>query len=451
MFSKIYNEARKAAEKNIEIYNKENEELKQYQANTSKEEQIRNSAEGAKWNIVEGMPKEDKVESLELFDIIQRLNFEVFEYGKRIDEVRYDEYEPIVEYYSVKYKNYKFIVNHLEDVDITEGIFSVYEIENINSGEKIKYYLDLGCRNTGEAKLEYFLMLLDSDSEENFLEKKYSFVKQIPELLIKNGYTEVEDNVKYKTDSIKGNIKINNSVYVIPYLAWMNEIRLVVTNAKKWDVNSSNDYSTIGYYVEYKSENDINVLINNIKALEKHVAGEYGFFENGRYYNNQDLDKIININKKDKDGNYLDCFNHYHVRIEETRPWDCRGYGAPYINVYKGLEIARHFEISFNDAAQWSIGNIINTSDIIVKYDKRIDKNNCILMIRNYQYTDEDEYWMGYDDEDELEKIDSFNNKISEDFLIDEVEFKGTFTEVLSILRTYLNNLCEIFNIEKVF
>lgn len=450
MFEKIYESAKKAVEENLEAFNKEQEDEKEYIENTSAEERVRDGVEDSKWFVIEGMPDIKKIISDELYDIVNQLKFEVLEYGKRVDEVRYDEYDPVIEYYSVRYKNYKFIINHLSDVDIDEGIFAVYEIENINTTEKIKYYLDLGCRNTGEAKLEYFLLLLDSENEEDFLNKKYASYRKISELLKEKGYTEAVDLVEYKSDRMSGHIKVDDDIYVIPYFGWGNEIRVIVTNSKSWDVNSSNSYGKCGYYVEYKNEDDINVLIDNIEALRKHINGQYGYFENDKYYNNDDIEDFLSVEKTDENGNYRECFNHYHIRIDRADDWDGRGYGNPYINVYTGLEIAKHFKVTFNDAAQWSIGDIINHSDIIVKYDKRIDKNNCILMIRNYQYTEEDDYWMGYDEE-EVETIDQFGNDIDEMFLVDEIEFKGSFCDIMDKLKIYLNNMCKIFNIEEVF
>ena len=455
MFEKIYSSAKGSATLNKETKAKKDLEVKAYEETATKEERIRNEVEKSDWKIIEGTPDYSEVVSDELLDIIKRQGFNIKEYARRMSEIDYTEYNPTLEYYSLTYNNYKFIVKNFSDPDIEEGIFAIYEVEHVKTGEIITYYLDIGCRNTTKLKLENFMMLLSCESEEEFLDKKYVIYKKLPELLKNKGYN-VEDNVTYFTDNIKGYLKIDNKLFIVPYIAWMNETRLVVTNYNQWSVNSSNSAQSIGYYVPYSGDDDIDILVDNIEAFKKHISGKYGYFENGKYYNNKDIEKIINISHRDKNGSYLECFNHYHIKIDTVRPWDSRGYGNPYINVYEGLEMAVHFNVIFNDAAQWSIGDMINLSDIVVKYDKKIDPDNCILLIRNYEYNRYDEdsfiYYQDPDDEDyEPEKIDSLHTTYNKENLIDEVEVRGTFSEVSTRLKEYLNGMCKIFDIDLTF
>ena len=105
----IYNKAKEAASLNaIEV-----ETLKQREKelNLSPEEKIRMEAgEKAKWKIYDHIPEEKKVISAELLNIVKELKFNVLEYAKRTNLDLYHEYEPVQEYYSVEYNQYKFII-----------------------------------------------------------------------------------------------------------------------------------------------------------------------------------------------------------------------------------------------------------------------------------------------------------------------------------------------------
>lgn len=452
MFDKIFENAIKNQETNLDTNKKEIEQEEKHTNETTPEERLRESENSnARWEIINNLPNKNDVYSEELFDLIVKYGFNVVEYGRRIDKINYyEEYDPTEEYYSILTDKYKFIIKHFADVDIEEGISGIYNITNINTGEIINYYLDFTCRNTCEIKRDNFLILLTCDSLDEYYDKIYSQYKAIPQLLEEKGINVIETKMEFTPDAIKGYIALENKLFVIPYRSWTDDIRVVVSNKAKWDVNSSNSSSQIGYYVSFKSIEDIDVLIDNINALKKHVDGEYGFLEDGKYYRNKDVEKIFKFKRTDEHGKYYDDFNHYHIRIEQVREWDGRGYGSPYINVYNGLEMATHFKLTFNDAAQWSIGDIINHSDIIVKYDKKIDPDKCILMIKNYEYTHQDDYWMGYsdyDDDYEMETIDDYDKSYDPKFLVDEIVIHDTFTNIEKVLNDYIYGLAKIFNV----
>lgn len=448
----IYNKAKEAATSNaIEV-----ETLKQREKelNLSPEEKIRMEAgEKAKWKIYDHIPEEKKVISAELLNIVKELKFNVLEYAKRTNLDLYHEYEPVQEYYSVEYNQYKFIIVNLHDYDIPEGIFAVYKVINTRDNSETRFFVDLGCRNTCEIKRENFMLLVNSDDEQEYLSKKYSNYIAIPDLLEQHGYTILDNRLEFGSDDINGHIKVFENVYVIPYVAGMNEIRVVVSNVKRWDVNSSNRGDNIGYYIEYNSTSDIKNIIDGIEAMKKHVNKEIGYLENGIYYTNKDIENIINItSKKDAKGNMPDAVNHYRVKINKVKQWDGRGYGQHrYISVLDGLELAVHFSFVINDSAQWSEGDIINYSDIVLKYDKKLDEDNCILTINNYQYSHDEEIIIPSDEEYVFEEIDLLFNNLNQRYLIDSIELKGSFTYLRNELIKYMNNMCKINNIDYQF
>lgn len=449
MFDKIMENARKGYEENLETQKAELKKESEVMDNYSVTQRIRMEAEDKNWIVLNQIPDESVVYSENLLNIVRENEYKVIEYGKRLDsESFYDEYCAVSEYYLVEKNNYRFIIKHLEDVDIDEGIFAVYEVVNILSDEKIEFYVDLGCRNTGEELFEDFKLLISCDSKEDYMNKKYKKYYDIETKLVENGFKILSKNYNFSTRNSHAFLQVHEKAYVVIYKAWMDELKVVVTNNKTWDVNSSNNLNNIGYYVDY-DENNFDVLVETIKAFVKHITGEFGFFEDGIYYNNAHLRKFYEYiySKKDDEGHTPEIFNHYHVQFKKVDGWDCRGYNSPhYINVYNGLEIADHRKLILNDAAQWSVGNIVNVSDIIFKYDKNIDTDNCILMIRNYQYdkTEDDFYWT-----DDKECIDEFFvEEDAEKYLVGSIEFRGAFFEVLRQLYAYIIEICKKFNID---
>lgn len=451
MFDKIYSKAQEANSLNTKQYQNQKQNDVVNAELITPEVKIRQEVPSTKWTVIPSMPDKEIVCSEELYDIIQKLGFNIIEYGKRETPVDYDEYDPTLEYYSAISGNYKFIVKNFSDCDIDEGIFAVYNVSNMKTGIVTDYYLDLGCRNTCEVKLDNFMTLLTCDTIEEYYDKIYSEYTILEKLLSEHGYPVAENNLVFAPDRITGNYKLKDNLYVIPYRSWTDDIRVVVSNGPRWDVNSSNSYDKLAYYVSYKDRKDIDVLIENIKAFETHLSGKYGFFENDVYYKNSDVEKLFNFKTEDKNGDMLEIFNHYHVKVKSTRAWDARGYngGNSYLNVYNGLEMAVHKHLIFNDAAQWSIGDIIDDSDIVVKYDKKLDKDNCILIIKNYQYKSDDDCYIEYDEDDyPLEKIDTPDETLKPEFLMDEVEIHAPFSEISKTLSEYIQKMAEIHNVK---
>lgn len=452
MFSKIYEKAISASKFNKENIEKRNVELAEYDASTSEEEKIRDYAEEAKWIVFEKEPTKDDVWSEELLNIIHNNNFNILEYAKRVDEINYyEDCGSIMEYYTLSNDKYKFIAKYRLDVDIDEGILSVNEVENLKTGEVIEFYLDLGCRNTGKAKFNDFLLLISCDSQDEYVTKKFAPYLKLPEMLEKYGYKILDNTVTYSTERLKGFIRLDEKMYIVPYTAWHDEVKVVVTNNPKWDVNDSNDYGRIGYYVEYSLDN-FDVLVENIEAFKRHISGKYGYLEKDVYFKNNDIDTYFGkFTGKDKNGNYRKAYNNRIVEFEKINGWDGRGYGnRPYINLYKGLEMARHYQVTINPNCGYGYDFcdlLSNLSDIVIKYDTSIDKKNCILLINNYQYKIEDGIHV-YDEDEDYDYIDKPSKLLDQKFLVDTIEFHGSFTECISMLDDYLMKMFEIFEID---
>lgn len=380
--------------------------------------------------------------SKELLSLIKKYNFNIDTYKKE-EEPDYEDFCPTLETYYCNYNGWSFTIRNFEDCDIEEGIFSLSDLKNIKTNEEINFYCDLGCRNTGKDKLNNFLGLIKYNTQEEYIKDKYKEELKIPKLLENKGYIFENHNFGFTLQEPIGYLKLDKEVYLKFYRALFDNLKLVITNDKKWNVNSSNDdFSSIGYYFNYTNENDIEELCKCIDCFKDHMKGKIGYYEDETYYDNKYLTSYYNNLMLSIKNKCYDNYNHYRVEIKEKEiEWDGRGYntGAKIINKYKGLELYNTVDITFNDSAQWSHGDKKNKSVITFIYDKSIDKDNCILTIDNYIYSEDSE--IEYCDE-ELEEyvLKESNNRL---------EFKGEFTELFGILEQYIDTMCKIHNIDK--
>jgi len=378
--------------------------------------------------------------SSKLLNKIKECGFIIESYEKftNFDE---EDYESTLEVYYCSLNNWEFKVNNSSDVDIDQGIWALREIQNKLSGEKIDFYCDLGCQNTSQARLEEALDLFKYDSLEDYMSIKYKKYIILPELLRENGFEVEERDYTFTLNRPKGYLKLGKNLFIKVYSAWMDNFHLVVTNDKGWDVNSGTHSGDVkkAYYFNYNGADDINELVKCINAFKEEQEGKIGYFENGKYYNTYDVQKIFN-NLRDKEDYYKESWNERHIQIEYKDYWDGRGYNqdAKIVNKYKGLEIYLETELTFNDAAQWSEGELVNKSLIVFEYDKT-KNNNCRLEIINYIYSQYEEY-QDYDDNKE-------EWTIKLDKIQDKIELYGTFLELTKRLKEYIDTMIKIHNI----
>lgn len=436
-FEKIFSESIKAREEN-----KKQHEI--YLLNKKKEEEEKENKiiQYRKNNIVKLDYNTDCI-SKELLKLIKKFDFKIESYNQdgRLDYS--DEYyycDSINETYYCNKNNWNFTINNLADVDIEEGIYSISELKNIITNETIDFYCDLGCRNTGEDRREEFIELLNYNSLDDYVKVKFKEYIELPNLLKEKGYNVKEEDYSFGLNDTKGCLYVGDNTYIRLYRAWGDEIRMVVTNDKKWDVNSSNNglYGTgkKAYWFDYKTKNDLDELIKCIECFKEDKSGKIGYFENNNYYKNGDIidyfDSIMNLIKKNKET--YDIYNHSLLEIEHTKPWD-RGYNddPKNINKYLGIEIWTSTEITFNDSS-WGEGNIKNKSIIEVEYNTKENKDKCKLTIVNYIYEDDDDIYE-YDDEKEESYYKNENSKI---------EIYGTFLEIYEYIKEYMNTMIKI-------
>jgi hypothetical protein len=431
----ILKQAKKTNEINKIIHSQRLEQEKLDKETKEKE------VESKRENKVTTINYETDCYSEELLGLIKQYKFEIESYEKFTD-IDYDDYCPTLEIYYCNFNNWNFEIKNFSDVDIEEGIFAIGKVKHVVTGEELEFYCDLGCRNTGKEKLNHFLDFITYNSLQDYVNEKYEKYVLLPKLLKEQGYNIEEVNYSFKLNEPQGYLKLADKLFVKVYRAWMDDFKLVVTNDYKWDVNSANDsvnnvWNKKAYFFNYNSINDIEELCKCIDAFKDDMKGKIGYQERDLYYGNDDIIRLFN---EFETSNNKEERNTYLIQIKHKNYWDRRGYdedNSVITNKYKGLEIYTETELTFNDASQWSKGNLINKSIITFKYDKREDSNKCKLIIDNYIYETEDDI-LDFDYDEEEYKYKPAKNK---------VEISGTFTELYEILEEYIRNMFKIHDI----
>lgn len=438
-FQNIFDKAIKSHNTNIEL-----NKIKQSE-NLSEKIKKEQCIEEKRKNNVQVYNYETDCYSQELLELIKKFEFVIEAYDKFVD-IDYDDYSPTLEIYYCKKNNWKFEIHNFSDVDITEGIFALKNLKNFLTEESVNsFYCDIGCRNTGESRLLELLEFFEYNSLSDYVKYKYEHYIELPNLLRSAGYDVKENDYSFGLNKSTGYLEIEKNLFIRVYIAWMDDIKFVITNNNKWDINSSNHSirtrAEKSYFFNYNSKNSFHELCKCIEAFKDEQAGKIGYFEQGNYYSNSNIIDLFNKYKKsDKD-----AWNHHLIRIDYDDYWDCRGYdeeNSLIINKYKGLEVFVKTEVTFNDAAQWTIGEYSNKSLIIFEYDKRKNTEKCRLKIDNYIYKDSF-ITQNYD-----EVTEEYNIIYDDKNLIESIELYGTFLELYEVLEAYIVTMFKIHNIK---
>lgn len=399
--------------------------------------------------------------SKDMFDAIKKQGWQINRYLKLNQQDKNGEYycyDEILEKYECSHNGWRFTVNYLQDCDIEDGIWSVYSAENENNGEKADFYFDLGCRNTSEEKLERFNTLLSCNSIKEYVRDVFGKYLAIPVILSSYGFhVEAEEPIKdeniislehivYKVEK-RGDI-----CYLVVFKALYDDIKFVVTNDKKWDVNSSNKTlgNKIAYYLDYNGPEDEDALCEAIILFNRHMHGEIGFFEDGNYITNYAISEYF---KNLRNLVPHDVMNHYHMRVKYNDIWDMRGYckESRMPNLSTGLEVYSEVEVVFNDAAQWSEGDTAYKLVFVYKYETK-DKNVMHLHVYGHSF-DNSSYGFEFKDKDLQDEWaeNGFENSWQYAKLDIDEEYVGLASELMEITMKYLRKAACYFNISNAF
>lgn len=368
---------------------------------------------------------------------IEELGFTILSYYE--DEHPYDtDYYGKMDVYLCEYKDWKFKVEWFADPDIDEGILALREPKNKITGEKLDFYCDLFCKNTGERLLNNFLTVFDIGLEK-FIQQEYHQYLALPSLLREKGYRVTEHDFQFDLRECKGAIEVGEGIFIRIYEGknQRSKMTFTVTNDQRWSAGSFalpiNNKKA--YFFDYKGKEDIDELCLCIDSFQRHMKGTYGFKETrlttegetvAVYYKNRDFTRIFEeIQGKIKQTDY-EKWNKRFVRYEGGSKWGWDENKENSVNCYEGIEISKTISFSINDSSQWTIGDKITTYHINFEYDVKKNPNVCRLEIIQFISTEEERRY--YD-----------VSKSYNPFRRDVYESYGTFSELTKEVKDFLH------------
>lgn len=389
--------------------------------------------------------------SKELYEIIKKNNWNIISYEKlpNIPEYACDD---TIEKYHCEYNGWEFTINNMYDCDIEEGIFGVYSASK--NEDVIEYYFDAGCRNTGGERMSRFIRIINSSNFEEYFDFQYNIYFSLINNLEQNCY-DVELLTTDKKEIVKRShivIRVDN-VYLVLYESIFDELKFVITNDKKWDVNSSN--STIknlknkrAYFVKYDGIEDYANLLYAIETFKEEVSGKLGVSYKNIYFSDSNIYALFSKLKEMVDH---EAWNHYHIKFEYKDIWGMRGYGNDdrIANMLTGPIIHSEMVVTFNDAAQWSNGNTAFVLTFVAHAG--LGDKNIKLNVYGYQYDNSTRTFEFKDENAEAEYEDSDDYELR-DWEYAKLDFENEIIcnpdELKSSVYLYVKELCNMFDIK---
>lgn len=322
--------------------------------------------------------------------------------------------------------NYKFTIIFDDDADCIPGILGVRNVVNINTNEKVKFYCDLYCQNTGIDKLNQFFDIVNNNKE-NY-NKTFDHYFKLPELLQKDGIVvnvvnNCGDDYDINSYTIKYYMKISwydVELVLYPYRYGKNYSLFVSTlqNFGKGD----NAYKINKIDTKYNSVDNYKLLLKNLGLYVSYINGNYGYFDDDKYYNNVDIQK--NYDEKYKNLGHL-------IITTET-------------NVFNEIQFDTLIICNFGD--KFIIDHKIcnddfNIDEYYVRFWCNSNDNKCFLLIKG-AYCNYTQLYADYD------KTNNENNIIINE-ICDDLMFEGSFGEMLDIMNVFLDKLVSIYPIKE--
>lgn len=307
---------------------------------------------------------------------LELLNFQInrFEKGKNLSD--YGNHDT----YYCQYNDWVFVVKYFKDPDIEEGILALYDPINTKTKEVVRFYCDLWCNNTSKERLNDLLYILNNGVNK-FMKKKYSHLIELPEFLIEKGLEIIIVDYEFSPNCCHGHIKVILKDYGFKENTCIIKVSDVSSEGSTLVLMKEKTECLFGHYqnkhrFNYKGKEDIEELIRCIKCFLEEVNGEYGYYENDRFYNGKDIDKLINEIKWFAKKYYYEDYNYNRIDISDSVIGNLKAE-----NHYKGVEIYKKYKVVFDNCFPENGKTIRQTYYITFEYDKNKDDKNCLLEI----------------------------------------------------------------------
>jgi hypothetical protein len=339
--------------------------------------------------------------------------------------------------------HFRFIIEFDDDCDCEPGILMVKNLENLKTGEKVKLECDLYCENTSKAKLENFLTLINSDSIDDYLQKRFGHYLELPQLLKQKNFT-----VEHPEPLIDPNHCIVNDYYfkfvikvtcskgtclLIPHESGLfsphYELYITKFVGEEITINNFNfEFKKDGYKFKYQSKADIDELCHMIECFLDYEHNRFGYLQDNVYYNYKDIKKYIDskkseINKKQKDPIWM------HREIEIDFHYRNDVYFGPDIDTFITLQFGKSWN-PFNNRSKITFPYPFEYYGIHLYYHKKEDPDKCYFSIEG-KYHD-------------LNKIICDDSVTSVDLIAPKYETSGTFLEMYSQMTQFIDTIMMI-------
>lgn len=339
------------------------------------------------------------------------------------------------------------IRNLLYDPDLGT-ILQVLELTNKTDGQVVDFYCDLWCQNTGDIRFRQFKYLL-SHTYDEYIKEEFGLYLTLPKLLRDKGFNVIENDFVFNPIRCIGNLEISqpSKPKIKSYLRISHDYGCYVSLNSVLKESMFN--KNISYDVKYNSDKDLDALVEIINKHLEHIEGKIGYFEDGRYYTNKDIERLFdNYERKfDHVTDMSDSYKYEYWNIseyddrkptkEETDKYN-RMCDLAEINHYTGAEIYKKYEMSINYDA-YHFGGVGTKYEFEIIYNLNIDKDNCILNVK--QTTTE------YVGRNNVLNDDSLENEVKEE--TNTYSVKGTFTYIEDTLTEFLDELSKISETEE--
>lgn len=374
----------------------------------------------------ETLPHEQNITKSKKEEILSwGLSVEKYESSKEYDDYDYckEKCLGIIERYTCGYNNWIIHIAYTESKDeFNAGLYD----------DKHNDYIWFNLNSINE--LEDFKNIIYNYTLRKYVLEKYQKYSSIARLLKERGY--FVENIDILDFSISGKCEIIVEKSRIPMHIRINDISYTNENIY---IALQNRYDIV-YGLNYQSENDIDILCDNIEKFFEHINGRFGYFENGQYYNNSHVEEFIegysgkleHVEDRSTDYQWIGYGNEDLTPQEEMEYIQKKEMYT--INHYKGVEIYKKYSFYINYDEAYHLGGIVNEFEIEFIYNLNIDKDNCIINIEHNII--EYEGWNGHSWD-----VD-FKNEISRNQNVETI--KGSFTYCQKELEKFLDGLCEI-------
>ena len=388
----------------------------------------------------------------ECIDILSELNIEIYEVVRNLKNFnRYDDAVALTFYCA---KNlYRFQVKFFTDPDIYPGILGVYNIQNIKTLENVECYCDLFIQNTGKLELDNFVTLLESESFDDYKNRRFGHLLELPHL-----FREKDIKVTHDPELIIDNechlnnhhfsyiLKVNHSrgkCYIMPHEDWatgkyvlyigktvkqINKTEKFKWKKDEFDINLFNWHiHSDSFVVDYTSKSDFPLLLQNLNAYFDYRDGRYGYKSPCGHDGFQNETHVVP---------YLKTLQGVQVY---TFP-----HNGPHRLTDKDFNIYLEFDTKYSTVpvskARIDHDYPRDFYGINFYYDKKHDSENCYLIIRGFVY-DMNSYAKKYYHKDHNKNKYKIDIEASS---LGQVEIKGTYNKCLMEILTFIDRMHNI-------